>query len=220
MHFPVKLGLGGRYTADESTMKQLTKKLLHRSMVVLCVLLAGIVVAMWNRSYQRADRLHWVQWQERDRQASVHMSGFDTGLGSVQYLREQLIWTDNPDEIRQLQDAVGRFQPNGQPYRSSRPPRALVSSNGDSLMTALGFDYRQRGPDELSAGRMRIVIPYWFIFCLIMAYPVTHYIRGVLQRSRVDQQARNLCPRCGELLATRATHCACCDRPVVVVAEV
>lgn len=200
-------------------MNSMLKKIAHRLTVLACILMAGLVIALWNRSYQRADRLHWVQWQENNGLTSMQLSGFDTGLGSIQYLREQFIRTNLPNEISVMEDIAGRFQPGGQTFFSTRPPRALISSNDDSLSAALGFDYRFRGQDELSEERVRIAIPYWFIFCLIMVYPITHYIRGVTARSRSEHQARSLCPRCGEPLTPKATHCGCCDRPVVVVPE-
>lgn len=195
------------------------KKLVHRILIVLCVLAAGALVAVWNRSYSRHDRVHWVRWQEQGDLVSVRLSGFDVAMGCVQYISDQSIQSNDPAEIQQMQNIAGRFQPNGTPYRPSRPSRHLVRGDSDSLMAALGFEFRDTGPDEITARHIEIAVPFWALFCAVLAYPVVHYIRGVLHRHRSERQTLSLCPRCGEPLAARATHCACCDRPVVLISE-
>ena len=195
------------------------KTAIRRLLILLCLLLAGALLPVWNRSYSRYDRLHWVQWQRDGERVSLRLSGFDLGMGCVQYVVNQMIWTSNPAEIQQMQVAAGRFQPNDRAYRSTRPSRNLIRTNGDSLMAALGFKFREIGRDEISARRVEIALPLWLVFLALLAFPIIHYARGVLYRHKAERQVLNICPRCGEPLPARATHCACCDRPVVVVSE-
>lgn len=195
------------------------RKLLHRILIVLCVLLAGVLVAFWNRSYSRYDRLHYVQWQETGDVVSARLSGFDMSMGCIQYLSIQMISTNDPNEIALLQNAAGRFQPDGTPYRSLRQTRNLVRTTGDSMLAAMGFEFRLTGPEDLVARRVELAIPFWSMFLILLAYPIACYIRGIVVRHRTESQALTVCPRCGEPIAARATHCACCDRPVVVIAE-
>lgn len=194
------------------------RRILHFLVVTFCVVGAGAVIALWNRSYTRSDIFHWVQWQSQAGQMRAELTGIELGMGGIQYVSEQSHWIDDPELLQLLRDAANRFQRNGRVYRTTRPIVNLIRDS-DSLVSALGFEYRRLPPDELRFTRLEVVLPYWFILVSLVAYPIGRYIRNVLSRHRAETFTHNLCPRCGEALPAGATHCSVCDRPVVVLTE-
>jgi hypothetical protein len=149
-----------------------------------------------------------------------------TGEGAVGLLIDRFDFSGNPQagaDFAQRVDTANHYG-LGMPGYSRRRPTAPVLIRypvPSSILGSLGFQwYRTR--DNFSGVRhtdYTFALPFWALFFLATAYPLSRYVGGVIKRQREDRIALGLCPACGTPMSQDQSRCPGCDKPMALARQ-
>jgi hypothetical protein len=174
------------------------------------------VFAVWVRSYMVTDRHRWDSVWVDGPELAYRGYRVSTGMGGLRIIVESRralaanIWRRSREP--QFVSADGRWHHN---WSTSGPQYPMRDASDDALLSQLGFQFnRLPGQD-----RTELTMPFWAAFALTAAFPLGHFVAGVLHRQREDRLALGLCPRCGVALTSDSDRCPGCDKPVAVARQ-
>jgi hypothetical protein len=175
------------------------KRRLLNLLTVLSLLLGVAVVALWVRSYFRADTLRRVYVPDRQRHGIIFQASFNRGVARL--TRYDLRYSGPPAD-----DLTPMLRP-GIPSWSSRKSRPTATT-AERWLLAFSYDDGTASPGTAFPERVRaVVVPLW-TFAILFAAPPAVVLRRRLCRCRAT--AAELCPTCGYDLRATPGRCPEC----------
>jgi hypothetical protein len=185
------------------------KRRLLNFLAALSLLLCGVSIALWVRSYFRSDTAWYSRPAQGETFASVRWWQFDTARGDVAVARKFARYRGAP---RQTPLAGWRWQTN------APTDRVFLASGArtrfETGARAAGFEFYSAeydGADGSRSGQRRIVVPVWAVVLVTAALPAVRLWR----RLRRGRFAPCHCRRCGyDLRGNESGVCPECGRAV------
>jgi hypothetical protein len=182
---------------------------LLKLLTLLSLLLCVATVALWVRSYIRADFVWWHDYLSDDGQSLRHRhSTVASGNGGVWLLRQTI--TLSGADYATSASAVRAAYPPGNPSLRWDPSRNLNQLRPDPGAWS-GFQHTtfiQNAPGAPSQQRT-IRVPFW-AFAAATAAPPLWRVALFRRHQRRRRLAAGLCPRCGYDLRATPERCPEC----------
>lgn len=193
------------------------KHRLFTIVAAMSLVVCGVTVGLWGRSYWKGDMVRWYSRGELETR-DVHLSSGRGVIGldcSLTKYRDVSTKRQAEESLRQFQSLV-RTDPPELP----ESPRSFTWMSGPQFMPQGGLwpfrwqAHRQSG-DRGSSGRYDLSFPYWLpvlVACICPAVWIWGFVR---RRTRLARSKAGLCSACGYDLRASKDRCPECGTPVV-----
>jgi hypothetical protein len=189
---------------------------IDRITITLLTLLSVGLLTLWFRSQTVGDRMRWMEVRQlSDGSVLLESDTLMTGEGGVSFLsdRRHAFDEESATRVRRQADRSQRIAPNG--YSRIPDPRyPMRSMSNDSMLALFGIHYgtERRGSWPLEHELVSMTIPLWVPILLTAVYPLVRFVRGVVQRERLERAMLGLCPRCGVNVRNSPDRCPACGK--------
>jgi len=183
--------------------------------------LSLLVLFIWVRSFYLSEAY---RGQTRNVFGAYTSWSVRSGEGIAGLVVDRFDFSDNPEaaiNFPQRADAPSRYGSLGYSRRRSGPPVAQRYPPQETLIGSLGFQFFHRNDDLQGSDHTFYVlaIPFWALFFMTIAYPLSRYVGGVVKRQREERIALGLCPTCGTPMNENQSRCPGCDKPMALARQ-
>ena len=183
-------------------------RILRGGVALVSLLLAVLIVALWVRSYFKADRFLKITTKDTPDQLHWTIQNLDIGKGGVGWYR--IVWDAAPADLGSDPTLV-----RDTPLRHLNPPPAYPDyPNLVGVRSFLGLKFwRDWSPSQSSTRftAITIIVPLWCPFAVFLLLAICLSIDRIRLRRRLKT---GCCPRCGYDLRASPERCPECGTTV------